>query len=57
MAKWYHSKVEDATNWSQTASLSDEPLRPLQGADITGGHEHLDAHGLPLPNALGLISY
>lgn len=56
MTRCYHSKVKNATNWSQTASLGDEPLRPLQGADITSGHEDLDAHGLPLTNTLGLIS-
>lgn len=52
----YHGKVEDATNWPQAAGLSDETLRPSHGADITSGHEDLDAHGLPLSNTFGLIT-
>ncbi len=54
--EYYHGKVEDATNWTQAAGLSDETLRPCHCADITSGHEHLNAHGLPLSNALGLIT-
>ncbi len=54
--EYYHGKVEDATNWTQAAGLSDETLRPCHWADITSGHKDLDAHGLPLSNTLGLIT-
>lgn len=52
----YHGKVEDATNWTQAAGLSDEMLRPSHCADITSRHEDLNAHGLPLSNTFGLIT-
>lgn len=48
--------MEDATNWTQAAGLSDETLRPSHCADITSGHEDLNAHGLPLSNTFGLIT-
>lgn len=38
------------------AGFSDETLGPFQGANITRGHMHLDAHGLPLSHTLGLVT-
>lgn len=52
----YHGKVEDSSNRAQSTSFSDQMLRPFQGTDITGGYKDLDAHGLPLPNTLRLVT-
>ena len=52
----YHGEMEDSPDGAQFSCLRNETLRAFHGADIAGGHQHLDAHPLPLTNPLGLVT-